>query len=357
MHKLIAGFALFAVGMLGVEVVSAAGLEIVLSPSQRDSGDGTIEFSLVNQSSKTVSVLAWQTPLDGVTNDLFTVTQNGIPVDYTGPMYKRVAPREQDFIQLKPGESLDAQVELSMYYDMRKGGQYEVSYDRTASEVIREVIAAARGGVTAGLDSFDMSRARTAVYADSTPDALDMGSEEDRSSVIPMAATNSYVSCSNTRQSQLATARNSSISYASNSKSYLAAGKTGSRYTWWFGSYNSSRYSTVRTHFNNIYTALSSKAYVFNCSCTDSGTYAYVYPTQPYKVYLCGAFWSAPNTGTDSRAGTLVHETSHFSVVAGTGDYGYGQTAAHNLSVSKPSTAVANADNHEYFTENTPARN
>lgn len=140
-------------------------------------------------------------------------------------------------------------------------------------------------------------------------------------------------------------------------KSYLAAGKTGSRYTWWFGTYSSSRYSTVRTHFNNIYSALSSQAYTFNCSCSDSGTYAYVYPTQPYKVYLCGAFWSAPNTGTDSRAGTLVHETSHFNVVAATGDYGYGQTNAHNLAVSNPAKAITNADNHEYFTENNPARN
>ncbi|MGB0134330.1 M35 family metallo-endopeptidase [Dokdonella sp.] len=357
MHKLIAGLALFAVGMLGVESASAAGLEIVLSPSDRDRGDGTIEFSLVNQSSATVSVLRWQTPLDGVTNDLFMVSQNGKPAVYTGPLYKRMAPRAGDFIELKPGESLNASVELSMYYDMRAGGQYQVSYDRMASEVIREVMVAQRGGVSAGLESFDMSRATTAVYADSTPEALDMDAGDDRASVIPLAATNSFVSCSNTRQSQLATARNSSITYASNSKSYLTAGTTGSRYTWWFGSYNSSRYATVRTHFNNIYSALSSQPYTFNCSCTDSGTYAYVYPTQPYKVYLCGAFWSAPNTGTDSRAGTLVHETSHFSVVAGTGDNAYGQTAAHNLAVSNPTKAVANADNHEYFAENTPARN
>lgn len=357
MHKLIAGFALFAVGMLGVGTVAAAGLEVVLSPSDRDRGDGTIEFSLVNQSSAPVHVLRWQTPVDGVTADLFVVTRDGKPVSYTGPLYKRVAPRESDFIELDPGESLSAQVELSMYYDMRAGGQFQVSYDRSASEVVQEAMLAQRGGVAAGIVGFDMSRASTAVYADSTPDALDMESEEGRAPVIPLAATNSFVSCSNTRQSQLATARNSSISYASNSKNYLTAGNTGSRYTWWFGTYNSSRYSTVRSHFNNIYSALSSQPFTFNCSCTDSGTYAYVYPTQPYKVYLCGAFWSAPNTGTDSRAGTLVHETSHFNVVAGTGDNAYGQTAAHNLAVSNPSKAVSNADNHEYFAENTPARN
>ena len=62
-------------------------------------------------------------------------------------------------------------------------------------------------------------------------------------------------------------------------------------------------------------------------------------------------FWNAPNTGRDSKAGTLVHETSHFNVVAGTNDYVYGATGAHNLAVSDPSRAINNADNHEYFAE------
>lgn len=363
MHKLFAGFAVFAVGMLGSTAVYSAGLEIALSPSAENAGDGTIEYSLINQTGATIHVLRWQTPVDGLTNDLFSVRQNGEEIAYIGPLYKRVAPRPEDFIELKPGQSLDAKVELSTWYDMRKGGQYEISYARDAREVVKEVMAADRGGAMGAAESFDMSRGSTYVYADASPQALDdeesfrSGEESFRSQVGILAASNSYVSCSNTRKSQLATARNSSITYASNSRSYLNAGKTGSRYTWWFGSYNSSRYSTVRSHFNNIHTALSSKAYTFNCGCTDSGTYAYVYPTQPYKVYLCGAFWSAPNTGTDSRAGTLVHETSHFNVVAGTGDYGYGQTNAHNLAGSNPAKAITNADNHEYFTENNPARN
>jgi peptidyl-Lys metalloendopeptidase len=95
---------------------------------------------------------------------------------------------------------------------------------------------------------------------------------------------------------------------------------------------------------------MSTKAFTFYCDCTDS-SYAFVYANQPYKVHLCGAFWSAPATGTDSKAGTLVHETSHFSVVAGTQDYAYGQTACRSLATSNPTRAVNNADSHEYFAE------
>jgi peptidyl-Lys metalloendopeptidase len=46
---------------------------------------------------------------------------------------------------------------------------------------------------------------------------------------------------------------------------------------------------------------------------------------------------------------------SHFTVVASTNDYVYGQTGAKNLAISDPSKAINNADNHEYFAENTPA--
>ena len=74
----------------------------------------------------------------------------------------------------------------------------------------------------------------------------------------------------------------------------------------------------------------------------------------PYKVYLCSAFWSSPTTGTDSKAGTLVHESSHFTIMGGTQDYAYGQTNCKNLAKSKPAQAVMNADSHEYFVENNP---
>jgi peptidyl-Lys metalloendopeptidase len=43
---------------------------------------------------------------------------------------------------------------------------------------------------------------------------------------------------------------------------------------------------------------------------------------------VCHAFWPAPANGTDSKAGTLIHEMSHFNVVAGTNDWVYGQSGA-----------------------------
>ena len=77
------------------------------------------------------------------------------------------------------------------------------------------------------------------------------------------------------------------------------------------------RSATVAAHFQAIKEAFASKPVTVDCGCNES-YYAYVYPNQPYKIHVCKAFWSAPPLGTDSKGGTLVHEMSHFTVVAGT---------------------------------------
>ena len=79
-------------------------------------------------------------------------------------------------------------------------------------------------------------------------------------------------------------------------------------------------------------------------------------PTKPYEIHLCSAFWDAPLTGTDSQGGTLVHEMSHFDVVAGTrGQNGVWQVDCRQLAKDNPTDAIDNADSHEYFAEDDPA--
>jgi peptidyl-Lys metalloendopeptidase len=168
----------------------------------------------------------------------------------------------------------------------------------------------------------------------------------------------SFVGCSATQSATATDAVNQARTYSENAKGYLAGGTVGPRYTTWFGAYTSSRYGTASQHFVAIDTAMdqNSGQITINCGCNQN-YYAYVYPNQPYEIYVCRAFWSAPLAGTDSKGGTLIHEMSHFNVVAGTDDIVYGQTGAKNLASSDPSGALNNADNHEYFAENKPAQN
>ena len=77
-----------------------------------------------------------------------------------------------------------------------------------------------------------------------------------------------------------------------------------------------------------------------------SGWFAYTHKGDT-TVWMCGAFWTAPANGTDSKAGTVVHEHSHCD--ADTDDLTYGQAGAKGLATGKPDQAVRNADNYEYF--------
>jgi peptidyl-Lys metalloendopeptidase len=302
--------------------------------------------------------------------------RDGEPVAYRGALVKRKPFGPRDFVRIAPRASLDFKVELSALYDLSVSGVYTIQYDVKSVRTFRgRVLDAAASERVAAQSSSDAQAAEQSqdlasntialtITGDPANDARRAAEEAAaiRANDAPaFAASVSFVGCSNTRTSQITTALSTAESYASNSLNYLNAGTVGPRYTTWFGRYTSSRYSTVRGNFAKISDAASNKPLVFDCS-TCPGTeyadaYAYVYSNQPYRVYLCNAFWAAPNGGTDSRAGTIIHEISHFSVVAGTNDYAYGQTAAKRLARTNPSRAVRNADNHEYFAENTPAQN
>jgi peptidyl-Lys metalloendopeptidase len=307
--------------------------------------DVAVTVTFTNVSSQPVRLLRWYVPgSEGVKAGLFEVSRDGEAVEYIGPHVKRLAPRAEDFVTLAPGQRLSGTAPLSGLYDLSDSGNYSVRF--AAQSINQHNVGLTRA---ATLDSNSVS-----LWIEGRANPEPQIQAQGVSAQGVTAASN----CSSTRATQITTAFNSAKTYASCTSSYLNGISSGTaRYTTWFGTYSATNLTTARSHFTKINTAFTSAAVTVDCSCTDTGTYAYVYPASPYKIYVCGAFWSAPNTGTDSRAGTLIHEMSHFTVVAGTDDHAYGQTAAKSLAKSSPTKALDNADNHEYIAENTPAQN
>lgn len=338
--------ALLLLALMTVSAAAARGTAVITLTPAKDAFAAEdavlVNVSITNPNKGAIRLLRWFTPFDGVKEDLFEVTVNGKLVEYTGADYKRPAPADKDYIVLKGGETLETVIDLAGYYDFSESGYYRITYKAENYQIFsREtnLLTAADALESKPLDVWAAGRETKLP----TPAPVD--------SVVGSTA---FTSCTSTRQSALLTARDNAYNYSLDSLNYLNAGTVGQRYTTWFGAYTSSRYNTVRNNFSAITSAMNGAAVTFNCTCTDSA-YAYVYSNQPYTIYLCNAFWNAPATGTDSKAGTLVHEMSHFNVVAGTQDYAYGQTAAKRLASSNPKRAIANADSHEYFAENTPA--
>lgn len=318
--------------------------------------NGVVEVVVTNTSNKIARVPKWQLPSETPQGELFQVSLDGKAVEYHGQMVKRGVPTAEDFAILRPGQSHRYLVDLTDSYDMGRKGQYLVTLVSPLQH------ASLSGGEMLRSQSGLPMLLQSAPLRTWVDDAAAKSSETARKPTSGGAATVvngvSYVGCSTTQISTAGSAVNSARSYAENAKGYLNAGSVGPRYTTWFGAYTSSRYGNARQHFTSIDTAMdqSGGQVKINCGCNQS-YYAYVYPNRPYEIFVCRAFWTAPLTGTDSKAGTLIHEMSHFDIVANTDDVVYGQSGAKSLAISDPAGAGRNADSHEYFAENTPFQN
>jgi peptidyl-Lys metalloendopeptidase len=326
---------------------------------------GNVQFKLTNTSNQAIKVPSWQLPTNALDSDLFDVYLNGKKVDYVGKMIKRGPVSDADFITLRAGETKLVNADLSAVYDMTTDGEYSIrfkSYLQGAKTEKGQMLTTAAGRM-ALLQTPDLRtsiRSAAPTFSDLQLDANHIQQKAGGASTKATTVVNgvTFVGCTTSRTSSAGSAVVEARKYASNAKTYLSGGTVGARYTTWFGSYTSSRYSTALSHYTAINSALGQTGgqIKINCGCNQN-YYAYVYPNQPYQIYVCKAFWTAGLTGTDSKAGTLVHETSHFDIVANTDDVVYGQSGAKSLAISNPTDALRNADSHEYFAENTPFQN
>jgi peptidyl-Lys metalloendopeptidase len=321
------------------------GVVVSVAPEKASLGktdDVVVKVTFTNTSGSPQYVLKSHTPFDEIEAPLFEITRDGKPVRYMGAVAKRGAPTAADYFLLKPGASYSARVELSALYDMGTTGDYAISYHtgRAAAEL-------KSAPATVWIDGV---RARG-----SNEETKTLAEMQAQAGVVVAAGTGlSFNKCTASQQADITTAVSTALSMSTNGDAYMAKGTMGTRYTKWFGAVDSSRVATIKSHFAALKDAFATKPITVDCGCKKT-YYAYVYPTQPYTIYVCKAFWSAPMSGTDSKGGTLVHEMSHFNVVASTDDWVYGQSGAASLAISNPSQAIDNADSHEYFGENTPA--
>lgn len=313
------------------------GLQATLSATATTVGADdpvTVRVTLANPTPVAIAVPAWDTPARGIRGPIFSVTRDGTAVAYTGPLAKRALPSAVDVVQIPAGGSRSWEVDLGTAWAFTVSGTYAV---RLASTSV----------------SAPSNEVLLAVAARPAPAATAAG-------IAPRSGTRTVTvtGCSAGQETQARAAVTNADAYAAAAVAYFDALRTGQRYVQWFGAYGPTRWNTVASHFDLIHDVTSSRNIALECAsiadCGGLGVYAFVYPNQPYTVHLCSAFWTADATGTDSRAGTLIHEISHFTVVAGTDDHAYGQSAAASLASTNPGLAVDNADNHEYFAENTP---
>jgi peptidyl-Lys metalloendopeptidase len=138
-------------------------------------------------------------------------------------------------------------------------------------------------------------------------------------------------------------------------------------YRTWFGSWDTLRAKTVRNTVSALKNHIRTSKITYVCEYTGSGscdgsTYAYVYPRDSGTIYLCALYFELPqlsdatflevfNSGT--RAGTIIHEMSHYEDVGGTNDNCYNRDVCSDFARTFPARAANNADSYQYFAEDT----
>ena len=318
----------------------AGGLSITLESDKTfvaDAEPAVVRVTLRNDDTQDLSVLRWQTPLQGMKSDLFEVLLDGRPVTYTGRLYKRAEPTAEDYLRVAPGTSATVEIDLSRYYDMSRTGEYSVSYRFPEIESNVLHLAVERGERTRALQALAAAKPEPRRATGTTVDP-------------------DFVGCSGSDQGQLLDALDGTEYLSANAFDYLYKipvnkRKKSAAYKTWFGRYTAPRYNRVLQVYANVFTVAHEYTVTFHCDCDEEGTYAYVYSDEPFHIHLCPLFWESPTIGTDSQAGTLIHETSHFDIVAANDDYVYGQSSCKKLASRDPNRAVFNADNYEYFAE------
>jgi len=326
-------------------------LEVVIRPV-----DNGVEFVLTNNSADDISLLRWETPLEPeLTQDVFTVSQSdgknksmhAERAMFSGRLIRRSNPQPQDFITIAAGESRSATVPLADYYQLSGQGMHYVSF---------------RGVFNFQEPQKDRSALQSAptelktVYAKTGTVEVDLVPTPE----ILFARPEGYSGCSAQQLEELPgdfDASEQITRVARESLEGLAENERASspRYLHWFGEYDSEHYAEALDTYAKSEDLMGRGEVEFLCDC-DEPYYAFIRRTEPFRVNLCTFYWSAPRLGTDSRAGTILHEVSHFNEVGGTEDHAYGAALASALARNDSSRAVNNADSIEYFAENTPFR-
>jgi peptidyl-Lys metalloendopeptidase len=144
-----------------------------------------------------------------------------------------------------------------------------------------------------------------------------------------------------------------------------AVGET-PEYVLWFGRFSSRNGEEVRANLKAIHKELAAdglKAMCLGPQVIDckQGTFAFVLDDHPRVVHLCPSFFEMPSMAEaragladiedGTREGTIIHELSHFSFIAATGDECYGRTTCSNMARRDGLRAIATADSYQYFAE------
>ena len=313
-------------------------------------GRGRHRHSLELEAKQQARILKWFTPADGVDESLFTVTRDGQPVPYVGPRTTNVRPRPT----ATTSSSRPARVSATSSTSTSSTTSPKPVATRSPT-TSRPTISSARTARrpkprTPSRPTRSPSRQQAAQRRESRSRL-----RRHRQHRIPDGNTFTACSAAQNRQRSISPAR-MRRDMPRTQPPTSESSRRGFRYTTWFGTVTSRpATSTVTSHFTAISAAMQGAGDPFDCKCKQRRLCVCLSGSAIHDLSVRRVLGGAAD-GTDSQAGTLVHEMSHFDVGADRRPRVRPERCP-SLAQSSPAQALDNADSHEYFAENTPAQN
>lgn len=338
----------------------------IATPEVHAQGPLTVQVTFTNTSGEDLAILKWHTPLEGIRSNMFQIERDGVLVRYLGILVKRGAPTAEEVVVLPKGGSISATVDLFKAYAIFEPGDYTVQFKDTLyvveggkASLSKPDHGLASVAPQSGIARFRLLEPRTP--PSSVLNALNAPKRQSEPLQAGPLVALAFDHCTPEQVSALTDAHERAVQLAAYADfvMFLGAltGKPSDPYLTWFGAYDKARFDQVFSNYNVIYSALAHEQTIkIICADRDEGgcwplpsTYAFVYPAYAYDIYVCPLYWTLPPTGVNSQADTLVHEMSHFDVVAKTQDKTYGPGACKWLAAHDPALAVINADSYGFF--------
>ena len=327
-------------GLSSVSASLPAGLSVNIEAvrSGYDSNDKLeIRVSYRNDTDQTIRFLAWNTALEGVvSHDFLDVVFEGARLHYIGRHVKRLPPSDVDYISLAAKETVEAIVDLEGAYPIQDEGEYLITYK--VDDLQGDSLSKQKPAVLNLLESKPIKLTKQTPIIDASCNATQVAQINEALVIAGQIASRASSDLDNAPVEQRPNAE---------------------RYVEWFGAFTEGRYNNVALGMRRIAAALANQRIGFDCTCDDprrQNLFAFVFTNDPFNMNVCPVFFRVAPAGTDSRSGTIVHEISHFNVVAATDDFSSAldQRGSRALAISSPTSAVRNANAFEYFAENTP---
>lgn len=322
-----------------------------------------VDFEIKNNTGKDLFVLIWNTPLEGLVSDSVKIIgKRNKKIEYDGIMIKRGEPTFEDFILIRNGESKKQKVNLSEAYDLSNQDEYTLELNPenlvilpTSTNINKGFIALEKfistfDKVSNKVSSFKINENTGKKLTIGQLNRIDSKKKEDENDIgftTSGLKDPKFVGGTDSQRAKAKTAHSNGYAYVKKSLEIL---DNDAPYKTWFGEHTTTRFNKVKSTYKKIKDRMEATDFTYNFNGSSCGPSVYAYTTKGGStIWLCTKFDAAPETGLDSKAGTIVHEHSHAS--ADTDDFKYGVKDAKQLAKDDPDKAIKNADNFEYYSE------